>query len=232
MHELKLEQVYSKLKSSDKGLTQKQAQIRLKENGKNELDKVKKQSFIKCFFKQFLNIMVAILLFSAIVSIVLAIIKKEYSDLFEGFVILFIVVMNALIGVFQESKAQACLDDLQKYNKVSVKVLRDNNVLHIDSTELVIGDIVEMEAGNIVMADVRIITANNFSVDESSLTGESQTVEKEAVVLSKNTPLAERKNMAYSGSMVVNGKAKGIVVATGRQTELGKIANILFNTKK
>ncbi len=233
MYNLKSSEALEKLNSSKSGLNNLEIRDRLKKYGKNELEKEKKQTFLKSFFKQFLNIMVAILLVSAVVSLTVAIINKEYADLFEGFVILFIVIMNALIGVFQENKAQACINDLQKFEKTIVKVVRNGVVLNVDSTELVPGDIVEMEAGNIVMADIRLLESNNFSCDESSLTGESLPVEKNAdLVLNKNTPLAERKNMAYSGSMVTNGKAKGVVVATGKNTELGKIANLLFNAKK
>ncbi len=221
------------LGSSKYGLSEKEAQARLKKYGKNEMKQAKKQSVIVCFFKQFLNIMVGILLISAIVSFAIAIANKEYSDLFEGFVIFFIVIMNAIIGVIQENKAQACLNDLNRYNKTNVKVLRNNAIVNVDSTELVPGDIVELEAGNIVMADIRLIETNNFAVDESSLTGESVPAEKLAdLVLSKNTALAERKNMAYSGSLVTRGKARGIVVTTAKDTELGKIANMLFNAKK
>ena len=233
MYNLKSSDALEKLNSSKSGLNNLEIRDRLKKYGKNELEKEKKQTFLKSFFKQFLNIMVAILLVSAVVSLTVAIINKEYADLFEGFVILFIVIMNALIGVFQENKAQACINDLQKFEKTIVKVVRNGVVLNVDSTELVPGDIVEMEAGNIVMADIRLLESNNFSCDESSLTGESLPVEKNAdLVLNKNTPLGERKNMAYSGSMVTNGKAKGVVVATGKNTELGKIANLLFNAKK
>ncbi len=233
MYNLKSGDVLERLKTSKSGLSESEVRDRLKKYGKNELEKEKKQTFLKSFFKQFLNIMVAILLVSAVVSLTVAIVNKEYADLFEGFVILFIVIMNALIGVFQENKAEACINDLQKFEKTIVKVVRNGVVLNVDSTELVPGDIVEMEAGNIVMADIRLLESNNFSCDESSLTGESLPVEKNAdLVLNKATPLAERKNMAYSGSMVTNGKARGVVVAVGKNTELGKIANLLFNAKK
>ncbi len=233
MYRQTIEQVLKTLNTTTKGLSPKQADELLKTCGKNELKKAKKQSFIKCFFKQFLNIMVAILLASAVVSITIALVHKQYSDLFEGFVILFIVIMNALIGVFQESKAQACIDDLQKYCKTTVKVLRGGVTINVDSSLLVPGDVVELEAGNIAQADIRLIDANNLACDESSLTGESVPVEKNAnLVLLDSTPLAERKNMVYSGSMIVRGKALGVVTATANNTEIGKIANILFNTKK
>jgi len=158
MYKLNKEELFNTLKSSETGLTKLEAENRLKVNGKNELKKEKRPSFIKLFLKQFANIMVAILLISSAVSISIAIANKEFADLFEGFVILFIVIMNALIGVFQENKAQACLDELKKYDKISVKVLRNKTWQNIDSSELVIGDIVEMEAGNIVPADIRLLS--------------------------------------------------------------------------
>ncbi len=233
MHDLSVRECLDKLNSNINGLSQVEVNKRLKEFGKNEIEKTKKMSFLKCFFNQFLNIMVIILLISAGVSISIALINKQYSELLEGFVILFIVIINALIGVFQEFKSQACLDELQKYNKINVKVLRNGAVMNVDSTELVCGDIVEMEAGNMVVADIRLVKCNNFACDESQLTGESVPVEKNAeTTLRKNTPLAERTNMAYSGSMVTMGKAMGVVVSTGKNTEMGKIAKILFSTKK
>ena len=233
MYKLRINEVFKNLETSKDGLTIEEANNRLKRYGKNELKRTKKQSIVVRFFKQFLNIMVGILLVSSIISMSLAIYNHEYSDLFEGFVILFIVILNAIIGVVQENKAQACLDDLQKYSKTSVKVIRAKSIMNIDSTELVPGDIVELEAGNIVMADVRLIESNNLSLDESSLTGESVPVEKNAdLILPNTTPLAERKNMAYSGSMVTRGKGLGVVVGTAEHTELGKIANMLFKSKK
>lgn len=233
MYKESIEQVFQKFNTSKNGLGLKQVDELKKIYGKNELKKAKKPSFFKRFLKQFLNIMVAILLVSAVVSISVAIFKKQYGDLFEGFIILFIVLMNALIGVFQESKAQACIDDLQKYCKTYVKVIRGGVCLNLLSTELVPGDIVQIEAGNISQADIRLVESNNLACDESSLTGESVPVEKNAnLILTGTTPLAERKNMVYSGSMIVRGKGLGVVVATANNTEIGKIANILFSTKK
>ena len=233
MYKHNVEEVIKMCESSKFGLTNLEAENRLKNNGKNEIQKAKRQSFLKCFFKQFLNIMIIILLVAAVMSISVAVINKEYADLFEGFVILFIVIANALIGAYQEIKAQNCIDDLQKDNIIRVKVLRSGGIQKIDSRLLVVGDIVEVEAGNIVSADIRLIESNNLSCDESSLTGESLPVEKNAdLICSKNTPLAERRNMIYSGSMITQGCARGVVVATGKKTELGKIANILFTTKK
>lgn len=233
MYRLKIDEVLKRLETSKNGLVDSEISSRQNQYGRNELKKEKKNSWLKKFFKQFLNIMVAILLVSAIVSISLALISHEYADLFEGFVILFIVIMNAIIGVYQESKAEACLEDLQKYSKVSVRVVRGGVIKVVDSTELVPGDIVEVEAGNLIMADLRLIETNNFYCDESSLTGESVPQEKLASVdIKKDVVVGERINMAYSGSMVTAGKAKGVVVAIGNNTELGKIANMLFQGKK
>ncbi len=233
MHYLDIKTVLDKHKTSKNGLIASEVKERQKENGKNEIEKAKKMSFFKCFFRQFLNIMVAILLVAATVSLVLAIINNEFGDLIESLIIYFIVVINAFVGVFQEYKAQSCINELQKYNKINVKVIRNGLEEFVDSTELVCGDIVEIEAGNVVSADVRLIETNNFACDESSLTGESVPVEKEAnEILKSETPLAERINMAYSGSMVTRGKARGVVVAIGKDTELGKIAKLLSSTKK
>jgi len=233
MYKLSKDEIFNKFGTSLSGLTEGEVIKRQNKYGKNELKKQKSESFLKCFIKQFLNIMVAILLLSAIVSITLALVNKEYADLFEGFVILFIVIMNALIGVFQEKKAEACLNDLQKYERKLVEVVRNGKKIYIDSTELVVGDIVTLQAGNIVCADIRLIESNNFTCDESHLTGESVPVEKDAdFIASKNLPLAERLNMAYSGSMVLTGKIKGVVVSVGDNTEIGKIASMLTETKK
>lgn len=233
MHNLDIKSVLDKNKTTQNGLSNIEAEKRYKENGKNEIEKLKKISFIKCFFKQFLNIMVLILLVAATVSMVLAITNNNKGDLFESLVIFFIVIVNAFIGVGQEYKAQSCVEALQKFNKINVKVLRNGVTKLVDSTELVCGDIVEMEAGNVVMADIRLLSTNNFACDESSLTGESVPVEKDAYIkLPKETPLAERVNMAYSGSMITRGKAEGVVVATGKNTEIGKIAKLLVSTEK
>lgn len=233
MYDLTIKECLKQLNTSCNGLSQEEAKLRQQSEGKNEIEKAKKFSFFRCFLKQFLNVMIVILLLSAFVSITFAIMNKEYADLLEGFVILFIVITNALIGVFQEYKAESCLEELKKHNEIFVSVLRDGRSVKIDSVDLVPGDIVEIEAGNVVMADLRLILSNNLMCDESSLTGESVAVEKNALdVLNKSTPLAERTNMAYSGSLVTRGKATGVVEKIGKKTEIGKIAKMIFSTKK
>ncbi len=228
-----IKEVFKITNSNIEGLSSAEVEKRQKKFGKNILDNSKKRGFLVTFFKQFLNIMVGILLISAIVSIVLAITTHEYADLFEGFVILFIVLVNALIGVFQERKAEQCLESLKKYDKSKVSVLRDGKQVFVDSTELVVGDIVYLKAGNVVPADIRLIEANNFACDESSLTGESESVEKTVGLINKpNCPLAERRNMAYCGSNIVSGKAIGVIVTIAKNTELGKIASAITDSKK
>jgi Ca2+-transporting ATPase len=155
------------------------------------------------------------------------------GELFEGFVILFIVVVNAIVGVVQEDKAEACIAELRKSEKTTAKVLRDGYMQIIPTEDLVVGDIVYIEAGDIVPADIRLIESNNLKCDESKLTGESLASAKDAHVICKPTDvLAERNNMAYSGSLVTMGKANGVIVSVGNGTEIGKIAHLLFKAKK
>ncbi|MBQ7880402.1 MAG: cation-translocating P-type ATPase, partial [Clostridia bacterium] len=201
--------------------------------GINEIDKEKRKSLLVRFLLQFKNIMVLILLASAIISITVAIINNQTGELFEGFVILFIVIMNSIVGVIQENKAEACINELRKSEKTTAKAFRDGVMQIVPTQDLVVGDIVCIEAGDIVPADMRLMESNNLKCDESKLTGESMSSTKDAnYICSSHTTLAERVNMAYSGSLVTNGKAKGIVVSVGNNTEIGKIAHLLFNSNK
>lgn len=221
------------LNSSFEGLSKIEAQKRLSKYGKNALQETKKQSKITKFFAQFKDIMVIILLIASIISLVCAIVNKTYSDLFEGGVILFIVVINAIIGVIQESKAEDALENLKKSSEPFCKVIRDGKLKKIKTSNLTLGDIVVLESGDIVPADLRLFETHNLKCDESALTGESVATNKEAnIVLNENTPLAERENMAYSSTIVTYGRAKGVVVSIGHDTEIGKIATILISSKK
>ncbi len=227
------EEALDKLSSSESGLDSARISDHKKKYGANKVDEAKKESVFVAFLRQFQNLMIIILLLSAGVSITLALTSGEYADLFEGFIILFIVIMNAIIGVIQENKAQASLADLKKHIVQYSKVVRSGVVMHISSDELVVGDIVCLEAGDIVPADLRLIETHSLKCDESSLTGESLPVEKNAnLILNKHTAINEQKNMAFSGCSVSAGRAKGVVVAVGNQTEIGKIANMIFSTKK
>ena len=234
-------QFYSKSKqeclkellSSKTGLSTAEAKQRQQENGKNKLESDSKQSLVSKFFAQFKDLMVIILIASAVISIIISVASKEYKNLFEGGIILFIVFLNATFGVIQENKAENALETLKKRTELYCKVFRDGNVQSIKVEDLVLGDVVMLSSGNIVPADIRLLETYNFKVDESSLTGESVAVEKNAdITFDVHTPLGERKNMAYSSSVVTYGRAVGVVTNIGKSTEMGKIAVMISTGKK
>ena len=193
----------------------------------------KKNSIISKFFAQFFDLMIIILLFASAVSIVIGIIEKSSSEIIDGCIILFIVIMNAIFGVVQEYKAEKSLEALSKLTEPECFVLRDGQMTKINTNELVIGDIVSLEAGAIVPADLRLIESHQLKLDESSLTGESHQIEKNASdVCLQNAPLGERHNMAYKGTVVACGRGLGVTVALGDKTELGKIASVIKDSQK
>lgn len=226
-----VEEVLQQFKvSSDKGLSDDEVKERLTRYGPNQLESQKQKSLLIMFFEQFKSMMVVILLAAAIVSGVIGVMEGE--GLVEAFVILAILVINAVIGTVQEKKAQSSLEALNKMSSPHSKVLRDGQVTEITSTEIVPGDIVVLDTGDIIPADLRLIEAVNMKVQESALTGESVPVEKSEVVLeTKELPLGDRDNMAFSTSTVTYGRGKGMVVSTGMETEVGKIARMLQNTQ-
>ena len=204
------------------GLTGAEAQKRLTQNGENALKEGKKESIVVKFFKQFADALIIILLIAAVVSLIID--PKEWVDS----VVIFVVVMiNAILGVVQESKAEKSLDALKKMSAPTAKVIRDGQVIKIPSKDLVIGDIIVVEAGDYVPADARIIEAVNLKADESSLTGESLPVEKNPDKIEKEVPLGDRKNMLFYSSFVTYGRGVAVVTETGMNTEVGKIATIL-----
>lgn len=224
--------VLKDLKSSDLGLTSKEASNRLYINGKNELAHGKKDSLLKRFFAQLIDPMTLVLLAAAIISITVSIYAGEpFTD---TFIILFVVFVNALLGVYQESKAEKAIDALQKLSHATSKVIRDGNIVEIDSKNLVIGDIVILESGDSVPADVRIVESNSLKIEESALTGESIPSEKTSDTIfitdNKDIPLNDHKNMAYMGSSVSYGRGRAVVVATGMDTQMGKIAQFIEKT--
>lgn len=193
----------------------------------------KKNSITSKFFAQFFDLMIIILLFASAVSIVIGIIEKSSSEIIDGCIILFIVIMNAIFGVVQEYKAEKSLEALSKLTEPECYVLRDGQMIKINTTELVLGDIVSLEAGAIVPADLRLIESHQLKLDESSLTGESHQIEKNASdVCLQNAPLGERHNMAYKGTVVACGRGLGVTVALGDKTELGKIASVIKDSQK
>ena len=162
MHNLDIQQVLTQLNSSLNGLNNKQVLTNRNKYGVNVIDKEKKKSLLVRFLAQFKNIMVLILLFSAIISISIAVINGQKGELFEGFVILFIVIMNAIVGVVQENKAEACIAELRKSEKTNAKVIRSGITQIVPTQDLVVGDIILIEAGDIVPADIRLIESNNL----------------------------------------------------------------------
>ena len=182
------------------------------------------------FIAQFKSFMIIVLIVAAIISGVTGVLNRE--GITDAIIILSIIIVNALIGVFQESKAEKSLEALQKMSAHNCKVVRDGTVRIIASRELVVGDIVELETGDVVPADLRLIDSANLKTQEAALTGESLPVEKNIEPIEKDVLIGDMTNMAFSSSSVSYGRGKGIVVATGAQTEVGKIAAMLQNVQE
>ena len=225
-----VERALEQAQSSREGLTTAEAQQRLAANGKNKLAEAKKDSLIKRFFMQMADPMILILLAAALVSGVLAVVEGEsFADVV---IILAVVLINAVLGVYQENKAERAIEALQEMSAATSKVLRDGKVQIVRSEELVVGDVVLLEAGDAVPADGRLIECASLQIEESALTGESVPVTKliDAINLApeaKDVPLGDRKNMVYMGSSVAYGRGVAVVTATGMDSEMGKIADAL-----
>ncbi|MFP4478920.1 MAG: calcium-translocating P-type ATPase, PMCA-type [Candidatus Izemoplasmatales bacterium] len=209
-----------------KGLTSEEVSKRQERHGKNQLRESKKKSLLMMFLDQFKDFLVIILIIAAAVSVIVGILEGE--GLIDGFIIIAIVLLNAVLGVNQEQKANNALAALKKMSSPHAKVIRDGKTIEISSEELTVGDIVLLETGDFIAADIRLLESTNLKTDESSLTGESTPVEKDASVdLKEPTALAERENSVYMSTLVTYGKGKGIVTAVGMETEIGKIATML-----
>ena len=224
------DRVLQELCSHENGLDQSEAQARLEKNGKNRLKAAKGKSLIRRFFEQIADPMILILLAAAAVSGVLAVI--EHDSFADVIIILAVVIVNAVLGVYQESKAEKAIEALQEMSAATSKVMRDGKVQVIHSEDLVVGDIILLEAGDAVPADARILESASLKVEEAALTGESVPVTKfiDLIQLSdgaKDVPLGDRRNMLYMGSTVVYGRGVAVVTATGMDTEMGKIADAL-----
>jgi len=207
--------------SKPEGLDDATVQRKLAEHGKNELKAKKKKSPLVIFFRQFTDVMILVLIIAAIVSSFIG----EFSD---TIVIIVIVLLNAIIGFIQEYRAEKAMDALKKMSAPSSHVIRNGKEVELPSVELVPGDIVLLQEGNTVPADIRLSESESIKINEASLTGESNAVDKKTDALEDNDPpLGDRINMAYKGTQIISGHGKGIVVATGMQTELGKIAGML-----
>ena len=215
----------------EKGLTKEEALNRQKEYGENKLEEQKKESLFVRFLKQFNDFMIIILIIAAIVSALVSYWQGE-NDYIDSIIIISIVVLNAVMGVLQEAKAEKSLEALKSMSAPMAKVRRNGRVVTIRGTEIVPGDVVLLEAGNFVPADCRLINSSNLKIEESSLTGETVPVDKDAkVLLDENTPIGDTINMAFANTIVVNGHAEGIVTETGMNTKVGKIANMIINNE-
>ncbi len=227
--------VFAEVKSSEQGLTSAEAEKRLQENGKNKLAEAKKASMFSRFISQLKDPMIIILLVAAVISAVTEFIEHDPSTgayvPTDSIIILVVVLINAVLGVIQESKAEKAVEALQKMSAATTKVMRDGKIVTVKSEDLVVGDVILLDAGDAIPADCRIFECASMKIEEAALTGESVPVTKlvKALMGTKDdeVPLGDRKNMAYMGSTLVYGRGKAVVVATGMDTEMGKIANAI-----
>ena len=219
------EEVLKDLNTSAEGLSSEQAAKVLQEKGPNMLQEGKKKSTLEVFFSQFKDLLVVILIIAAIISMI--------SGNTESTIVIFVVIiLNAILGTVQHKKAEKSLESLKSLSSPSAKVLRDGQKIEIPSQDVVPGDIVMLEAGDMVVADGRILENFSLQVNESALTGESTNVDKMDGELEGELPLGDRVNMVYSSSLVTYGRANVVVTGTGMETEIGKIASLMNATKE
>ena len=225
------QEVLDALGTCPSGLTEEQAAERLEKHGPNKLREAEKPSLLQRFFAQLKDPMLLILMAAAAVSAVTNAISGESFT--EVFIILIVVLLNAILGVVQESKAEAAIEALQTMTAAKCKVLRNGHQIVVESSQLVPGDVVVLEAGDAVPADGRLLESASMKIEEAALTGESVPVNKAVEMLTGDSiPLGDRKNMCYMGSTVVYGRGKAVVTATGMDTEMGKIADVLAQTEQ
>jgi len=213
----KKEDVLKRLNSSLNGLKKPDINIRLRKNGLNELKETKKISVMNLFFSQFKSFIIYILIAAAVVSLIA-------SEIADSIVIVAIILLNAILGTYQEFKAEKAIQALKKHISLSVEVIRENKVEKINSKFLVPGDIIKLEAGSKIPADCYILSSKSLKVDESILTGESVSIDKMSGVITKNIPISDRYNMLFSSTTITNGSALAIITSTGMSSEIGKIA--------
>ena len=224
------QKVLESLETSEDGLSSDEAKARLTRYGANKLKETNKKSNISKFFDQFKDLMIIILIVAAIFSAISSYLNHEsYTD---TIVILAVVIINAIMGFVQEIKAESAVENLKKMTTPSAKVKRNGKIMVCSSEDIVPGDIIELEAGDRVPADARVIWEVASSVDESMLTGESEMVKKNPDSVDTNSQINERTNMIYSGCNVVYGKITAVVTSTGMNTELGKIASSIQKDKE
>lgn len=232
-HTKNIKEIEKELRTNIKtGLGDKDVQIRQDEFGKNKIEEGKKESLLVKFLNQFKDFMIIILIIAAIISAVVSYIEGT-GDYFDSIIIIAIVVFNGIMGLIQEAKAEKSIEALKKMSAPVAKVRRNGKVLTVNGEDIVPGDIVILETGCYVPADIRLISTYNLKVEESSLTGETEAVEKDenAVFNNKIIPLGDMKNMVFAGTAVVNGHAEGIVTNIGMNTEVGKIASMIITNE-
>ena len=216
-----IEYLYDKFSSSSNGLSSGN----IKKNqkfGQNIINEKKKKSFILVFLEQFNNLLVIVLLIASILSLFT-------GGLENTIVILVVLFLNAILGTVQYFKAEKSLESLKKLSSLKANVYRDNQIININSEDIVCGDIVVIKSGDVLVSDGRLIEVNNLEVDESILTGESINTTKENIIIDQEVVLSEQKNMVFRGTKVISGKGKYICTNVGMDTEIGKIAKMLSN---
>ena len=229
------EEVLKEVKATENGLTEQEAKKRQEANGKNKLKEAEKEGIIKKIISSLMDPMIIMLLVAAGISAVTAIIQNEtFTDVF---IILFVVAINTILGLIQESKAESAIDSLMEMTAATSKVLRDGKLTQVKSEDLVVGDVIVLEAGDAIPADCRILESYSMKVEEAAITGESVPVNKimDIIMLQENSldvALGDRTNMLYSGSTVVYGRGKAVVTSIGMDTEMGKIASALSTEEK
>ena len=230
-----IESVLAETGSDAKGLSSAEAAARLEADGPNKLIEAKKKSSIARFFDEMKDPMIIILLVAAALSLITSLYQHENPS--DVFIILFVVVLNSVLGVIQENKAEEAIEALKQMTAAKSKVLRDGQIVSVESSQLVAGDVVILEAGDSIPADGRIIEEASMKVEEAALTGESVPVTKQSEALSiesgaKDVPLGDRRNMVYMGSTVVYGRGKAVITGTGMNTEMGKIADAIAQAEE
>ena len=225
-----VENTFKEVSSNPNGLSTQEAEARLQKYGKNKLAEGKKVTLMQRFLEQLSDPMLIILMVAAVVSGITNYLSGESPV--DVFIIMFVVILNSVLGVIQESKAEKAIEALKEMSAAMSKVYRDGSLVTVKSEDLVPGDVIALEAGDAVPADSRIIECASLKVEEAALTGESVPVNKKVETLAtsgdeKDVPLGDRKNMLYNGTAVVYGRGKAVVVGTGMDTEMGKIATAI-----
>ena len=226
-HSDNLEKVFQQLDTDSEGLSSEEAEKRLEEHGDNSISQGKEVSPLKIFISQFQDFLIYMLIAAAIISVAVGLIPGEEARVTEAGLIVFILVLNGIFGFIQDYRAEKSIQALRQMSQPDTKVLRDGEKIEVDSSKLVPGDVIFLEPGTSVPADARLIESEGLDTDESSLTGESDEVDKKAETLDEDTPLAERTNMVFKNTNAVNGSGKAVVVETGMDTQVGDIAEQL-----